>query len=309
MTIERKPITDRAEWLQWRRQDYVTASTVGALFGYHPFVTALKLYTQARGVEFPQADNPHMRRGRLLEQAFPLAVQEEHPGWGVEPANVYLRDTELKLGATPDFYIYGDPRGLGVLQAKTTTTDIFARDWDNGNIIPDWIVDQVLVECLLSEASFAMVGVLVDPYRLDLKLFEVPIDLEHLGRIVAAVKQFRADVVAGREPTPDFAKDAKVIKALSPREVKGAAVDLSGNNQWPDLLAQRAIIRERMERDKAGCEVIETELKYLIGDAELATGLPGWKITYKTEPRKGYTVEPSSPRVLRISDRRGKEGI
>jgi predicted phage-related endonuclease len=309
VSIERRPIVDREQWKQWRREDVATASTVGALFGYHPFVTALKLYVAARGVEFPEIDSLHMRRGRLLEQAFPLAIKEERPSWNVEPANVYLRDTELRLGASPDFFIHGDPRGLGVLQAKTTSAEIFARDWDDGNIVPDWIIDQVLTECLLTEASFAIVGVLVDPYRLDLKLIDVPIDLQRLGRIVAAVKQFRDDIDAGREPAPDFAKDADVIKALSPHEVKGIAIDLSGNNQVPDLLAQRSIIRERMERDKANCEVIETELKYLIGDAEFATGLPGWRITYKTESRKGYTVQPSEPRVLRILDRRGKEGI
>jgi predicted phage-related endonuclease len=309
MAIERRNIEDRNEWLKWRRQDYITASTVGALFGYHPFVSALKLYVAARGVEFAETDNATMRRGRLLEQAFPLAVQEERPQWTIESAKVYLRNPELKLGATPDFFIHNDPRGLGILQAKTTSAEIFTREWDQGNLVPDWIIDQVLVECSLADARFAIVGVLVDPYRLDLKLIDVPIDQQRLGRIVAAAKQFRDDVEAGREPAPDFGKDAEVIKALSPRETKGITVDLSGNNQVPDLLARRSSIRERIERDKADCEVIETELKYLIGDAEFATGLSGWRITYKIEPRKGYTVEPSNPRVLRILDRRGRETL
>ena len=47
--------------------------------------------------------------------------------------------------------------------------------------------------------------------------------------------------------------------------------------------------------------MIDTELKYLMGDAERVEGVAGWRITYKIQNRKGYTVAPSSPRVLRVA--------
>lgn len=307
MPIERRTIIDREQWLEWRRTDVVTASTVGALFNCHPYVTALRLYVAARGVEFPDQDNAAMRRGRWLEPAVATAVREQRPDWKIEPGDCYLRDPDAKLGATPDFFIHGDPRGLGVLQAKTAAPHIFERDWDSGKSCPTWITFQAQTEALLAGAAFSVVAVLlVDPFRMDCHMIDVPVDAGLQAEIVRRACNFRDDVIAGREPQPDFEKDSDVIKLLAPTEVKGKAVDLSGNNQLPELLSARENIRARMEADKADCEVIETELRFLMGDAETITGLPGWRISYKTEPRKGYTVEPSTPRVLRIYDRRGR---
>ena len=128
MPIERREITNtpagREQWKAWRRADVATASTTGALFGYHPWTTPLKLYTAARGVEFDERETKLMRRGRLLEHSVPAAVMEERPEWYVSPAGVYLRDPELRLGATPDFFVNDHSRTFGmrgVLQAKTTT--------------------------------------------------------------------------------------------------------------------------------------------------------------------------------------------
>jgi predicted phage-related endonuclease len=118
MTIERIEITSREQWLALRKPD-VTASVVASLFGCHPYVSALKLYLAHSGVEFDEADNRVFRRGRLMEPTVALAVSEERPDWRIEKCDSYYRDPDLRLGATPDFLIHGDPRGLGVLQTKT----------------------------------------------------------------------------------------------------------------------------------------------------------------------------------------------
>jgi hypothetical protein len=306
--IERREIKDREEWKRWRRADVATASTVGALFGHHPFTTALKLFVQARGVEFDETETKLMKKGRIIEHSVPAAVREERPEWIVEPAGCYLRDPDLRLGATPDFFVTDPGRGHGVLQAKTTGHDIFEREWDNGRVIPPWIVDQTLTEALLAEAEFAAVVVLiVDRYSLDCHIIDLPIDPIRQARIVAAVTKFRDDVLAGREPQPDFEKDSEVIKALAPHEVEGMIYDATGRNDLPDLLARRAALKERMRLDKAATEVIETELRFLMGECERIDGLSGWGVTYRTENHKGYSVEPSQPRVLRIYDRRDRE--
>lgn len=305
MPIERREITDspagREQWKAWRRGDVATASTVGALFWHHPWTTPFKLYAQARGVEFDEQETKLMRRGSRLEHAAPKIIRDERPDWTVIHAGVYLRDPDLRLGATPDFFISDPSLGRGVLQFKTTNPDTFAKEWDDGRIIPEWIIDQTLTEALLAEAQFAAVAVwVVERYEETCHVFDLPIDTARQARIVAAVAKFRDDVEHGREPQPDFAKDAAVIAALSPHEKPSTFRDLSGNNELPELLAKREALHERMKRDKAQCEVIETELKYLMGDAERVEGVAGWRITYKTQHRKGYTVAPSSPRVLRV---------
>ncbi len=306
MLIERRTITNRDEWLSWRRED-ITASTVGALFGAHPYVTALRLYAEKRGVEFLDQDNAVMRRGRWLEPAVAKAVGEKRPDWSLEAPNLYLRAPDLRLGATPDFFIHGDPRGLGVLQCKTVAPSVFYREWDEGREPPLWITLQCLSEMLLADATFGIVApLLVDPHMMDVWLCDVPRNQAAETKIINAVASFWEMVREGREPEPDYGRDADVIKALTPHEITGMSVDLSGNNELPALLDQRAGLMQVIKDYEAKKEAIETEIKFLMRDAEFVTGIPDWRITYKTSDRAGYTVPPKQIRSLRITDKRPK---
>jgi predicted phage-related endonuclease len=306
--IERRTITSRSEWLEWRKP-FVTASQVPALFGAHPYLTALKLYMEKSGVEFPEQDNPVMRRGRLLEPAVGLAAAEERPEWKIRPAKEFFCDNERRIAATPDFFIEGDPRGLGVLQAKSAAPSVYQRDWNAGTEVPFWITLQALTEMLLTDAAFGAVAVLcVDPFDLTCSIHELTRHSAAEAKIIAAVKQFWDDVEHGREPEPDYGKDAALISILAPRESSpDKTIDLSSHNELPAMLAERALLHARMHMDEARCKEIETELKFIMRDAAIVTGLPDWKITWKTGIRKGYTVETKELRTLRIYDRRTNE--
>jgi predicted phage-related endonuclease len=308
--IERRPITNADEWLEWRKQD-VTASTVAALFGQHPYTTALHLYLEKRGVEFPRRDRDDrvLRRGRWLEPAVAKAVSENRPKWKLEPAGVYLRDPELQLGATPDFFIHGDERGLGVLQTKTVAPGFFEKNWDEGREPPFWITLQTIVEMMLAGADFGAIAVLVvDPFDMDVHVLDVPRHQAAETRIALAVRTFWNDVTAGHEPQPDFARDAEAIRAMTATARGDKVFDALGHNQLPMILAQRAALQARIKDDKARCDEIENEIKFLLGDAVTVTNLPGWRITFKPTDYKGYTVQPRlGIRSLRISDKRPAE--
>ena len=298
--IERRPITDREQWLQWRRQD-VTASRVGALFGVHPYETALRLYAEKRGVMFDEIDNKTMRRGRWLEPAVAKAVEELRPDWKLEAPNVYLRDPEIRLGATPDFFIHGDPRGLGVLQCKTVAPSVYIRDWFGGLEIPFWVVLQNLSETMLTGAEFGVVAaLLIDPHSMECAILDVP---RHPGgeeKIRTAVKNFWLAVENGIEPDPDFARDSEIVKLLNPRETPGKSIDLAGNNELPAMLDERAALINAIKMADERKTEIESKIRYLMADAETATGLPDWRISLRTTDFKGYEVKPRSQRVLRI---------
>jgi predicted phage-related endonuclease len=302
MPIERRPITDRDEWLQWRRQD-VTASTIGALFGVHPYTSALKLYVEKRGVEFIVEDNPMMRRGRWLEPAVGTAVAELHPEWTITKAGVYLRDPERRIGASPDFFIEGDPRGPGVLQAKSAAPWVFERDWDDGREAPAWIVFQTRLEMMLAEAAFGVIAVLIDDAR-DCFIIELERNDAVEAEIIAAAATFWRNVEQGIEPPADYAKDSEAIRALTSRVTPGKTFDASGLNELPILLQQRAELMARIKSDDARCTEIENEIKLAMGDAEVIVGLEGWRVTHKTVSVKEYTVKARSSRQLRILDKR-----
>jgi predicted phage-related endonuclease len=302
MIVERIPILSRPQWLELRKPD-ITASVVAALFGLHPYVTALKLYYQHNGMEFEFEETKPIRRGRLLENVVAQRVGEEHDDWIIEKCQTYFRAPELQLGATPDFFIHGDPRGLGILQTKTAYPHIFERDWDNGNITPLWIELQLLTEMLLADAAFGVAAVVYN-YDLDVCIRELP---RHAGaeeRIKTAAQNFWELMRIGHEPAPDFGKDAELIKLISPREATDKMVDMSGDNELPEILAERAALMQRIASLDQRKDEIEAQIKYKLGDAAQVSGVNGWKVTYKTSNFSGYTVLPREVRVLRIHERK-----
>jgi predicted phage-related endonuclease len=305
--IESRPIIDRSTWLEWRKP-YVGASQVPALFGAHPYLSALKLYLEKCGMEFDNTESSVMRRGRILEPAIGVAVEEEKPHWSLRSAKTFYFDPELKMSATPDFYIEGDPRGRGILQAKSAAPSVFQRDWHDGEVVPLWILLQATAEMILTDAAFGAVAVMsVSPFDLICSIHEIERHPSAEAKIISAIKKFWRDVAEGNEPEPDYGKDKDLLALLAPREASPDSIcDASGNNELPEILNERAILHERMKLDRARCDEIETQIKFLMRDAAVLKGVPGWRITWKTGTRQGYTVETKELRQLRILDQRDK---
>ena len=110
--VDRIPITSREQWLELRKAN-VTASTVGALFGVHPWQTIAGLHAEKCGMELPGPDpeSAVIRRGNALETVVAAEVAKQQPEWRIRKNDLYLRDVHARIGATPDFWINGDPRG------------------------------------------------------------------------------------------------------------------------------------------------------------------------------------------------------
>ena len=310
MTIERIPIADdREEWRTLRRK-HVTASILAALptFRCHPYRTPLSVYMEKRGVEFPERDNKVMRRGRIFEPAVPKAVSEERPQWHLEEVGAYYCDFQARTGASPDYFIFGDPRGRGVLQCKTLNRDAYEEDWLNGTMAPAWVVLQVRLETMMTEAAFGVIaGLTVESYDPQLALIEVPRDAVAEREIEKAIQDFWHDVDAGKEPDPVFGTDTDLIRKLTGREESGLTFDGRLRNDLPDMLEQRALLKARMKRDEARCTEIDDEIRFTMGAAESVVGLRNWGITYRTRTVSGYTVETKTRRQLDIRDKRPKE--
>jgi predicted phage-related endonuclease len=308
--IEWHKFETEAQWLELRnRFRDVTASVAPALYGLG-YMTRLKLHLQMSGVDFsaPDRNDAVLRRGRWMEPAVALAVSERHPEWKIEPAKVYLRDPELRLGATPDFFIHNDPRGLGVLECKTVAPSKWESQWDRGRTPPLEHILQNTVQMMLSGAKFGYIAaLLVDAYRMDLALCEVPGHPGAEDRIRDDVRKAWADVAAGREPQPDYARDAEAIRVLTRTATTDKAFDATGHNELPVILAQRAALMARIKQDRTRCDEIENEVKHLLGDAVTVNGLPDWRISFKPTDFKGYTVKARTSRVLRITDKRPAE--
>jgi len=297
MTIERLTFASREEWLHLRQFD-VTASTVAALFGLHPYETALGLYAAKTGVAMPDIDSKVLRRGRLLEGAVAEAVREERPTWAIAKANEYLRDAKIRLGATPDFYVYDENNRRGVLQTKTVAPNAFRSSWTE-ETPPTWIALQTATEMLLDNADFGVIAALVvDGWNFDLHLYDVPRNAGAEARIREAVTKFWDDVAAGRPPKTDYARDDRLMQIIYPRQVPGKEIDLRGDNRALELLDQREAAMAGMKMAETLKAEAETELREKIGDAEIAI-VRGWKVTLRQQTRREHLVKESSFRQLR----------
>jgi predicted phage-related endonuclease len=308
---ERISITDREQWLALRKPD-VTASVVGALRGLHPYTSRLRLYKEKTGFEFETTENVRMRRGRRLEKIIGEVVEEKRPGWKVVPAGVYLRDPSLRLGCTPDFFIEGDPRGLGILQTKLTMPRVFKREWldEQGAVAPPmWIQLQALTEAMLADAAFGAIAAYMDGEWQEpdeVEIFEFDRHSGAEAAIRSDVEKFWEDVDFQIEPEAKGAVDAEIVALMHPEPTVMSRVDLTGDNYLTDALFERERLKDQVNTANERIKEIDTELKAKMGDAGIAVVGPFYALQ-KNIDVDGYTVAPRRYRRLTVTNMMPKE--
>jgi predicted phage-related endonuclease len=304
MPIEQIRITDRAQWLTLRKSD-ITASVAGALLGVHEYNTPYGLWAlKTEQITEETEESPAMRRGRLLEPVAIQLIREERPGWGIKANQFYYRDPECRLGGTPDALATDPERpGFGIVQIKSVERSIFRQKWRNedGEVEPPmWIVVQAIVEAHLTGAKWATVAALVLGHGIDIEFVEIPLHDGILKRLRDAVADFWQAVEENRPPNPDFAKDGELIERLFRDATDQEPVDLTGDNELPALLDERQQLSTVKNDAEKRLKEIKAELLFKLGTHVFGRCADGRLITAKTVYRKGYTVEPSSYRDLRI---------
>jgi putative phage-type endonuclease len=200
LLVETIPTTSREQWLKVRGRD-VTASDIAALFGVHPNKSALQVFLQKTGQKTDHIDTKVLRRGRILEPAVPLAIQEDYPAWRFRKLDVYLRAPALRIGGTPDYarvqdVIDGIAQPEEPVEMKTASVDIYERDWKDGP--PLYHQLQVLTQAKLMGVSRGWLAVLVDNFSKDLELHEIRVVESAWQKIVTRVAEFWADVEASK---------------------------------------------------------------------------------------------------------------
>jgi predicted phage-related endonuclease len=301
MAIERHPITSREQWLELRKKD-VTASVVGALWGYHPFTTAASVWAEKMGFMGPTLNTGPMERGIRLEPVVAAWVQEKRPEWKIEKAAVYLRDPYLRIGGTPDyFYVDGEGR-RGVLQIKTASPSQFEEHWTQ-DAAPLWIMLQTLTEAYLEGAQVATIAVLVsDAWTFELYLYDVPRHAAAEARIITAVEKFWRETEKGNQPDLDYDRDGALLNALYPRHVPAKLVDLPPGAV--EVLERYERMDEAIKTATAALEADKNRLKEWLTDAEAGHAIDKdgneWVVTLRTQEREAYSVKETTFRRLRV---------
>ena len=154
----------------------MTASRIAALFNRHPFLTRDGLAAQLRG-EGRRIDSVHMRAGRILEPGVAVAIREARPKWRLAKATAYYRLIDLRIGATPDYFVDDD----GLIQIGTVSP----KEWRGKP--PLYKVVQTFAEMIVTGKMRGYLAIMVRSLpELPLHLFEVPRDPEAEQAILAA---------------------------------------------------------------------------------------------------------------------------
>lgn len=276
MTIERFRITDRAAWLQWRAAD-LTASDIAAVAGVDEYRTALQVYGEKTGRLMPQGETNLMRRGRWMEGAALIAFRELRPDWHIVPAGIYIRDPELRIGATPDFI--AEPPDENVLvnvQVKTVTRAAHER-WEGRPPLGYQL--QTLTEGLLLDAARSELACLVlDTYSADMIFYDVPRHPKAEAELVRIAREFWANIAAGKMPKPDYKRDAGVLAELYPPDAtEPAPRDLTGDNRLLEVLEQRDELQRVLGASEAAKKALDAEIVEKLAGSTSAIAR-GWKI-------------------------------
>jgi len=267
-------ITDEAQWLAERDKD-ITSTGVSALYGLSPYVTEFELYqAHKNGVRVPFKETSHTKAGKAVEYYAAQVAAEKlsathGPVASVTKLDIYARIPGERFGSSFDYEVVFEDGHAVLLEIKGVNVFGFKDNWLDGEA-PDHIELQLQHQLeAIDRYEVGVIAAFTGIYPDDCHLFERPRDRELGQALRQRVREFWADVEAGREPAVDFDRDAAVIAEM----FRGKAVrevNRSGDEAFEALLHR--YLREKAESkafDKAA-KATQAEIHLMLGDAASA---------------------------------------
>lgn len=280
---------DESEWLSLRCMD-VTSTEISALFGISPYSTPFELWHRKKSQQYVKLDpNERMRWGVRLQDAIAAGIAEEK-GFSVRRMTEYIRNPELRIGASFDFSIIDVNQGAsippdsldekGLLEIKNVDSLVFKNDWtvkEDGTIEgPLHIEIQCQHQLLVSGRPFLWLGVLIGGNQLQ-TIYRTPDQRVH-DAIKEKVASFWNTIDNDIEPKPDFEADASFIKALYNFAEPGTVLDIYEDGYIKNLADEYNNLGQTIKLNETRREAIKAEILTRIGTAEKAVG-DGFSIT------------------------------
>lgn len=270
------------------------ASDAAAILGLSPYRSAYETWLEKTGRIEPTDGNDATRMGQRLESPI-LDVAEAELGPLARNELVWLPKLDLPLASTLDARV----RATGVpVEAKTSgiVGPLYGTWGDAGSdTVPEAYLVQVTLQMVCCEAEFAHLYALLGGrgivrYRIlrDGELAEALIE-----RLAG---WWNRHIVLGIEPERDSPVPLEVAKRLKKTPSKVVAFDDSAT---PVIAEYEAAKAEKSLAEKRA-DAAQAALLLLLADAEGASLPDGRLLTHCEQFRRGYTVQDTSYRVLRI---------
>lgn len=286
-------------WLNHRTTG-VGGSDMSAILGISHYATPLDIWLSKTGRNNPEKlDSWAIRKGNSLEKDLRQWFKDTHPDMECyDGTNLSLTSRHHPhMLASLDGYLY-DPstESFGVLECKTANS-YRAQDWrdDDGNPrIPDYYMVQV--QHYLAVTGWNWGYVIADTSGVEPLIIRFERDDEDINVIVKAASEFWRFVESGQMPALSNADDVRKVYPEPTEQLE----DLSDDDDLYDLMKTYAAAQRQAKEAEAKADSLKNQLIARIGPREGLT-CGGYKATFKTVHRKGYTIEPSDSRVFRFS--------
>ena len=291
--MEATQVHDRATF-HAERQRMIGGSDAPAVVGLSPFKGAYQVWAEKVGRVPPdELEGEHLELGTVIEPYISGKYERLNPGRKVigardlPGAGLCMHATWPWMGCHLDAEIHGDPRGVGVLQIKSTGFD--DEEWARG--APDHVTIQTQHEMECRGASWGVIGVLFGAPLLHTRFIEIDKNQELIDLVMDAEASLWRLVETGTEP-PARGIDLGALKRMYPNVLDVEEVDLPPEAaQWDADYARGAAIEKDGRRIK---DDAKAELLRAIG-AKGRGKLPGggfWR--RKLIEKDSYTVAPSA---------------
>lgn len=285
---------DVDEWLRLRQQG-IGASEIAAALGVSRYKTPLRLYLEKTGQLEPEdlSTKARVDWGKRTEQL----IARRHAlrsGHRVEWDGRLVRSQPFPWAqATLDARVWL-PSVTDDCPAEIKWTETWnAETWGDGRPLEYWW--QTQHQMLVTGASHVVLIVQIGG---DWPAWEI-IDRDEaaIRRIIRAGGEFW-DRVVTRTPPPPQADDASILSKVFPvddgssKSLAGAFLDVADTLEG--LKAQRKLLEAQIAE-------AEAHVKAELGAATFGHLPDGRVFSWKTQERAGYTVAPTTSRVLRLA--------
>jgi len=290
------------------RQKYVGASDVACIVGLSPWSSAEDIRLQKTGKVKPRTFSSQAADlGNLLEKpiaikaASELGVNEEDIEF-----DVHLVGPVDFMRANLDAVIKDKDNAKNqIIECKTSglTGPLKYNQWGDAGTdeIPMHYVIQA--QWQLAMAGDLVTDTLIVPALLGgkgLVLYHIKRDVELADMLLERVATFWQDNVLKDVPCSDSKASVEILEYMNREEKKEIPIDdqLVATYKTAQAMEKQAVELKR----EAKAAILES-----LGDAEIGSFDNG-RVTYFLQEKKGYFVEPSEFRVLRVGKAKKESG-
>ncbi len=273
------------------RRNHIGAIDSPAICGVSPWATASDVYLDKLGLLEPLEVSKAMERGNEMEPAI--------LDWAAKELGVNIRKNQYRISkqnriftCTLDAAVV---EATWAIEGKTTgQPELWGEEGTDD--VPGHVIVQVQHQMYVCDLDRVYVPVLMGGWSLELKMYVVERSEIIIKEIVKRGIAFWHNHVAKQIPPDATTPTMDSLRRIrrEPNKIINLE-DLAEVTVFDWEKAKKAATEADKESKRLKSEVIN-----LLGDAEAGQLANGDRVTYMESSRKGFTVEPSTSRTLRI---------